>query len=164
MNATPSRPTGETAGPTDEELARRVAELATSWVSADTPLSQDRRWDLVGLQNAGSAQGEMHAFDRLGAWQRQLVHVLASADDSEEGRARVRAARSEAVSQMRDMLLTGIRSAESLDNSLSTSTRRRAQLRSFIGRHDRTTGAAERAAIPTPTTAPRCATPTKEPS
>ncbi|MEH0509625.1 hypothetical protein QA942_29325 [Streptomyces sp. B21-106] len=137
MNDTPSR---QSAGPVEttcEELAQRAAEMATGWVCADNPLSQDRRWELVGLQNPGSAQGEMHAFDRLGAWQRQLVRVLASADDSEEGRDRVRVARSEAVAQMRDLLLCGIPSAERLHSPWSTSTDPRAQLRSFIGRHRR---------------------------
>ncbi|MFI1507816.1 hypothetical protein [Streptomyces sp. NPDC020597] len=153
MSDTSSRPTAAaaaTAGETCEELARQAAELVTSRVSAGAPLSQDQQWELVGLQNTGSAQGEMHAFARLGAWQRQLAEALESADGSEEGRDRVRAARSEAVSQMRDMLLSGIPSAERLGRSKSPTTDPRAQLRSFIGRNRRNDQPAEQAATPRP--------------
>lgn len=118
----------------DEELAQRAAEVATSWVSADTPLSQAQGWDLVGLQYAGSAQGEMHAWDRVGAWQQQLVQALRAADDSAEECGSIPAARSQAVAQMRDLLLTGIRSADQLNKTWIISTDPRAGLRAFISR------------------------------
>lgn len=134
MNHVPSRPTAQASETTDEELAQLAAEMATSWVSAGTPLSKNQGWDLVGLQYAGSAQGEMHAWRRVGAWEQHLVQVLAADDGSEEARGRVAVARSEAVSQMRDMLLSGIRSAEQLNRTWINSIDPRAELRAFISR------------------------------
>ncbi|MEU6091679.1 hypothetical protein ABZ865_33905 [Streptomyces sp. NPDC047085] len=65
MSDTPSQPTAPASGMTDEDLAQQAAELVTSW-AVDTPLSMDEGWALIGLQNMGSSQGEMHAFDRGG--------------------------------------------------------------------------------------------------
>ncbi|WP_327187172.1 hypothetical protein [Streptomyces sp. NBC_01334] len=135
MNKAPSQLTAQACEMTDEELARQAAEVATDWVSADTPLSQDQGWHLVGLQYAGSAQGEMHTRDRVGAWRQQLVQALKAADGSAEGAGRIATARSEAVAQMRDMLLDGIRSAEQLNKTWISPTDPRAALRAFISRH-----------------------------
>lgn len=122
---------------TDEELAQRAAELATSWISATIPLSQTQGWQLVALQHAGSGHQEMRVWEVVETWARQLAAVLATADDSDEGRDRVARARSEAESRMRDMVLAGIRGAE-LFNSEREEPRRvdpRARLREFISRN-----------------------------
>ncbi|WP_405827199.1 MULTISPECIES: hypothetical protein [unclassified Streptomyces] len=92
----------------DAELAWKAAELATAWVSVSTPLTESQGWTLVGLQHMGSGQGEMYAWNKVGAWQRQLTEVLAADDGSEESRHRVTAAKRAAASAMRDMLLAGI--------------------------------------------------------
>ncbi|MFD8412066.1 hypothetical protein ACFV2Q_09945 [Streptomyces sp. NPDC059650] len=93
---------------TDTELAWRAAELATAWVSASTPLTENQGWTLVGLQHMGSGQGEMYAWGKLGAWERQLTEALTADDGSEESRHRVMEAKRAATSAMRDMLLAGI--------------------------------------------------------
>ncbi|MEU6091675.1 hypothetical protein ABZ865_33885 [Streptomyces sp. NPDC047085] len=134
MNAAPSQTPASASETSDEELAQRAAEVATSWVSADISLSKEQEWDLVALQHAGSSQGEMHAFDRICAWQRQLVQRLAAAGDSAEGRDCAAEARSEAVSQMRDMFLSGIRSAEWLNKTRIHPVDPRAELRALISR------------------------------
>ncbi|MFB7266618.1 hypothetical protein ACFCXH_31405 [Streptomyces nojiriensis] len=55
-----------------------------------------------------SGQGEMYAWNKVGAWQRQLTEVLAADDGSEGSRHRVTAAKRAATSAMRDMLLAAI--------------------------------------------------------
>lgn len=119
---------------TDEELAQQAADMVTSWVSVENPMSVEEGWRVAGLQNTGSSQGEMRAFDRVGAWRQQLLQVLAAADDSEQGCTRVARARSEAVSQMREMFLSGIRSTEELNEIWTYPTDPRAELRAFISR------------------------------
>ncbi|MFG2235810.1 hypothetical protein ACGFNX_38415 [Streptomyces sp. NPDC048723] len=104
-NADAARPLNADA---DAELAWKAAELATAWVSVSTPLTKSQGWTLVGLQHMGSGQGEMYAWNKVGAWQRQLTEVLAADDGSEESRHRVTAAKRAATSAMRDMLLAGI--------------------------------------------------------
>uniref|UniRef100_A0AAU2K2V9 Uncharacterized protein n=1 Tax=Streptomyces sp. NBC_00049 TaxID=2903617 RepID=A0AAU2K2V9_9ACTN len=93
---------------TDAELAWKAAELVTGWVSVSTPLTEDQGWTLVGLQHMGSGQGEMYAWNKVGAWRRQLSEALAADDGSEESRHRVTEAKRAATSAMRDMLLAGI--------------------------------------------------------
>lgn len=134
MNKAPPQLTAQACEMTDEELAQQAAQVAAGWVSADTPLSQDQGWHLVGLQYAGSAQGEMHTWDGVRAWQQQLVQALKAADGSADSAGRIATARSEAVAQMRDKFLAGIRSAEQLNKTWISSTDPRAALRAFISR------------------------------
>ncbi|MFE7837940.1 hypothetical protein ACFU53_18410 [Streptomyces sp. NPDC057474] len=126
---------------TDDELAQRAAELAVGWVSAATSLSrdrQDRGWQLVALQHPGSGHTEMWAWEAVETWERRLSETLATADDSDEGRARIARAKGEAASQMRDMLLSGIRTAEHLNPQREEARRAdpRADLRRFISRNE----------------------------
>ncbi|MEV5879521.1 hypothetical protein AB0L75_35950 [Streptomyces sp. NPDC052101] len=134
MNTTRSESSLPASQMTDEELAQRAAEVAVSWVRADSPLSKNQGWELVGLQYPGSAQGEMYVWRRVWAWEQQLAQALADADDSEEGHGRVAAARSEAISQMRDMLLSGIRSGEQFNKFSFHPVDPRTRLHTFIGR------------------------------
>ncbi|MEV5984350.1 hypothetical protein AB0L85_04935 [Streptomyces sp. NPDC052051] len=96
----------------DAALALRAAELATAWISADTPLSEERGWELVGLQHSGSAQEEMYVWEDVRDWERRLVEVLAADDGSARSRERVAEARRAAVAGMRDMLFRGISRGE----------------------------------------------------
>ncbi|MDX2604196.1 hypothetical protein PV379_26635 [Streptomyces caniscabiei] len=126
---------------TDHELARRAAELAVGWVSAATSLSKDRQdqgWQLVALQHSGSGHMEMYAWEAVETWERRLAETLATADDSAEDCARIARAKEEAVSQMRDMLLSGIRTAEQLNAHREEAHRvdPRADLRRFISRNE----------------------------
>ncbi|MFG2296067.1 hypothetical protein [Streptomyces sp. NPDC048603] len=98
-----------------EELARQAAELATGWVSADAPLTESQGWALVGLQYAGSAQGEMYVWGRVGAWEKALAEVLATGDGTEESRRRIEEARERATGDMRDMLLRAIPKGDPAD-------------------------------------------------
>ncbi|GGV20043.1 hypothetical protein GCM10010260_70120 [Streptomyces filipinensis] len=136
MNSpTPRTPSG-LSRMTDEELAQRAAELATSWVSATSALSQTRGWALVGLQHSGSGHMEMYAWAALETWERQLAEALATAG-SDEGCERIARAKEQAVRQMRDLLLDGIRRAEQLYGRREEPHRvdPRARLRDFISRN-----------------------------
>lgn len=121
----------------DEELARTAAELVTTWVSANTPLTESQGWKVVGLQHMGSAQGEMYAWGKLGTWEQQLTAVLAADDGSEESRHRVREAKRAATSDMRDMLLAGIPSGEQTNQiwRKGLGPDPREELRRFVEKH-----------------------------
>ncbi|MEE1763850.1 hypothetical protein [Streptomyces sp. SP18BB07] len=134
---TPSAPSEVT----DPELAQRAAELAVGWVSAVTSLSKDRQdqgWQLVALQHSGSGHMEMYAWGAVETWERRLAETLATADDSAEGRARIARAKEDTVSQMHDMLLSGIRTAEQLNTHREEAHQvdPRADLRRFISRNE----------------------------
>ncbi|MFF2198295.1 hypothetical protein [Streptomyces sp. NPDC058157] len=121
----------------DAELALRAAELVTRWVSADNPLTDDRRWELVALQHPGSGHTEMWAWDDVLAWERALATVLATDDGGPESRERMAGARATAVAAMRDMLLRGIPAGE-LVNQLwrgGEGPDPREQLRHFVATH-----------------------------
>ncbi|MER6158735.1 hypothetical protein ABT147_24815 [Streptomyces sp. NPDC001868] len=81
---------------------------------------------------------EMHAWEAVETWEVRLAETLATADDSGEGRARIGRAKGEAASQMRDMLLAGIRTAEHLNPQREEARRAdpRADLRRFISRNE----------------------------
>ncbi|MFK0016945.1 hypothetical protein [Streptomyces sp. NPDC091027] len=98
----------DTTNEVDVQLATRAAELATSWVSADTPLTDVQGWKLVALQHAGSAHMEMFMWDAVRAWERKLATVLAEEDGTPESRERSAHARATAMTAMRDMVLRGI--------------------------------------------------------
>ncbi|MEU6663646.1 hypothetical protein [Streptomyces sp. NPDC046821] len=137
MNDAPSQLPTPAHEMTDEELAEYAAEVVTGWVTVEHPLTMDEGRTLVYLQNMGSSQGEMYALDRVGGWQQDLLRELAAAadaDDPEEGRARMARARSAAVTQMREWLLSGIRYAEELNKKRAHPSDPRANLRAYIAR------------------------------
>jgi hypothetical protein len=119
---------------TDEQLAEWAAELAMSWISPTTPLSQTQGWKLVALQHSGSGHMEMYAWEKVTTWERELAETLATADDTQEGRDCIARAKERAVTRMRDLFLDGIRSAENPRTHWGTQHRvdPRAELREFI--------------------------------
>ncbi|RPF43686.1 hypothetical protein EDD96_0192 [Streptomyces sp. Ag109_G2-6] len=127
----------ETTNTADAELATRAAELVTHWVSADTPLTEGQRWQLVGLQHPGSGHVEMWVWDDVLGWERALATALAADDGTAKSRERTASARATAVAAMRDMLLRGIPAGETANQIWreGEGPDPREELRRFVAAH-----------------------------
>jgi hypothetical protein len=126
MTITPPQPPTES----DEELAQTAAELATSWISPTTRLPETKGWQLVALQHPGSGHMEMHAWDEVLSWERELTESLQTAGTpAEQARAEAMA-----IATMRTLILEGLRTATAHDPAAP-----RTRLRDFITTHDKGT-------------------------